>query len=192
MQGAMLHGFLSMTKRWREVPHVTRQKSAPLRAALSTMFPGWMLERSARSEGVVRRRCRVEIVALFWMLLLTLDTRGKRTFADLRRSYEKATGTRLSSSSFQKRFNASFARWLRQLVATELARMATVPVGARPVLRRIRGVLCIDSTVVRLHDALAGAFPARRTNHTQAAAKLHAMLNVQGQGPQPIKLTAGA
>jgi len=169
---------------------MARRKSTPLRAALSRMFPRQMLERSARSEGVVRRRRRVEIVTLFWVLLLTLDTHGKRTFADLRRSYEKATGTRLSSSSFQQRFNASFARWLRQLVAAQLARVAATHAGARPIFHELRGVLCIDSTVVRLHDALARTFPACRTNHTQAAAKLHTVLNVQGQGPQSIKLTS--
>ena len=79
---------------------MARRKSTPLRATLSRMFPRKMLERSARLEGVVRRRRRVEIVTLFWVLLWTLDTCGKRTFADLRRSYEKVTGTRLSSSSF--------------------------------------------------------------------------------------------
>jgi IS4 transposase len=132
----------------------------------------------------------VEVVALFWVLLLTLDTRGKRTFADLRRSYEKLTGTRLSSSSFQQRFSPAFARWLRGLVESRLAAMAHRPGATRPLWGQIRDVLCVDSTVVRLHDALAGAFPACRTNHTQAAAKLHTVLNVRGQGPQSIKLTS--
>ena len=169
---------------------MARWKSTPLRAALSRMFPKMMLERSAREAGVVRRRRRVEVVALFWVLLLTLDTRGKRTFADLRRSYEKVTGTRLSSSSFQQRFSPAFARWLRQLVAAKLAVVAKQPGGTRPLWGQIRDVLCIDSTVVRLHDALARALPACRTNHTQAAAKLHIVLNVRGQGPQSIKLTS--
>jgi IS4 transposase len=48
----------------------------------------------------------------------------------------------------------------------------------------------VDSTVVRLHEALARCFPACRTNHTQAAVKLHTVLNVRGQGPQSVKLTS--
>jgi putative transposase len=169
---------------------MARGKSTPLRAALSRMFPKKMLERSAQEAAVVRRRRRVEIVSLFWVLLLTLDTRGKRTLADLRRSYETVTGTRLSSSSFQKRFSPYFARWLRHLVGEKLEAVAKRSGGTQPVWGQIREVLCIDSTVVRLHDALARAFPACRTNHTQAAAKLHTVLNVRGKGPQSIRLTS--
>lgn len=169
---------------------MARRKSTPLRAALSRMFPRRMLERSARLEGVVRRCRRVEIVALFWVLLWTLDTGGTRTFAGLRRSYEKTTGTRLSASSFQKRFSPAFARWLRGLVSEKLAAAAKQPARTTPLWGQIRAVLCVDSTVVRLHDALARAFPACRTNHTQAAAKLHTVMNVRGRGPQSIKLTA--
>ncbi len=54
----------------------------------------------------------------------------------------------------------------------------------------IRDVLCVDSTVIRLHDALASCWPACRTNHTLAAVKMHTVLNVRGLGPHRVKITS--
>ena len=49
------------------------------------------------------------------------------------------------------------------------------------MLGEIRDVLCVDSTVLRLHDTLAGCWAACRTNHTLAAVKLH--MNLERQKP---------
>ena len=49
----------------------------------------------ARSLGVVRRRRKVDVVALVYTLVLGLGGGGRRTFASLRRAYEHATGTDL-------------------------------------------------------------------------------------------------
>jgi putative transposase len=62
--------------------------------------------------------------------------------------------------------------------------------GTGMVLREIQDILCIDSTVIRLHDALAGCWPAYRTNHTLAAVKMHTVLNIRGSGPQRVKITS--
>lgn len=166
---------------------MTRLESTPLRATMSKMFPRAKLERLAREHGVTRRRRRVDIVALFWVLLLTLDTRRRRTIADLRRSYAQVTGTRLAPSAFYERLSGAFARLLRSLMNEALEAAAH---STQAVLAGIRDVLCVDTTVVRLHDALARVFPACRTNHTLAAAKLHTVLNVKGCGPQRIKITS--
>lgn len=169
---------------------MARRESTPLRAAMSRLFPKRMLERVAQAEGVVQRRRRVDVVALFWVLLMTLDTRQKRSIAELRRSYEKVTGVTLAASSFHDRLSPAFARFLRHLVAKGLEKSTRAARGGKAVLGQIREVLCIDSTVVRLHDALARSFAACRTNHTLAAAKIHLVLNVRGRGPQRIKITA--
>jgi len=169
---------------------MARQKSTPLRTTLSRMFPDAVLQQLAAAEGVVQRQRKVEIVALFWVLILTVSCGGGRTLADLRRSYEKVTGCRLSRSAFYNRFNARFTRFLKTLMERALEGMSHRARGAGPFFGQISEILCVDSTVVRLHDALARSFPACRTNHTQAAAKLHTVLNVRGEGPQSIKITS--
>ena len=48
-----------------------------------------------------------------------------------------------------------------------------------------------DSTLVKLHDLLERRYPACRTNHTRAAAKLHLVMSVKGGGPRSVRLTSG-
>ena len=141
---------------------MARHKSTPLRTALSRMFPTALLERLALSTGTVRRHRRVDPVQLFWVVVLTLGSGRSRTFADLRRSYERVTGTRLSASSFYNRFTPAFTRFLREVMELGLEKLHRHSEGAGAVFGEIRDVLCVDSTVIRLHDALASCWPACR------------------------------
>lgn len=169
---------------------MARPKSTPLRTALSRMFPAALLQRLARQTQTVRRRRRVDPVKLFWVVVLELGSGGERSFAALRRSYEKVTGQRLSASSFYNRFTPAFTRFLRELLTIGLNQLTRCAEGTEAVLGEIRDVLCVDSTIVRLHEALADCWPACRTNHTLAAVKLHTVLNVRARGPQSIKITS--
>lgn len=139
---------------------------------------------------MVRRQRRVDPVKLFWVLVLTLGGGRSRSFAGLRRSYERVTGVRLSASSFYNRFTPAFTRFLQELLVVGLEKLNRCAGGTRTVLRQIQDILCVDSTVIRLHDALASCWPACRTNHTLAAVKMHTVLNVRGVGPQRIKITS--
>ena len=63
--------------------------------------------------------------------------------------------------------------------------------GVAPqLLASFRELLAIDATMVRLHSFLAQAYPACRTNHTQAAAKLHVVMNILDGSPCRVKLTS--
>jgi IS4 transposase len=128
-------------------------------------------------------------VKLFWVVVLGVGS-GERSFAELRRSYEKVTGKKISASSFYNRFTPAFTRFLRELLSVGLAKLNRCTEGASTVLGEIREILCVDSTIVRLHDALAARWPACRTNHTLAAVKLHTVLNVYGKGPHRVKITS--
>jgi len=169
---------------------MARAQSTPLRTALSRMFPTALLKRLALSTGTVRRCRRVDPVQLFWVVVLTLGSGRSRTFADLRRSYERVTGTQLSASSFYNRFTPAFTRFLKEILELGLEKLHHQSERAGAVWGEIREVLCVDSTVIRLHDALASCWPACRTNHTLAAVKMHTVLNVRGLGPQRVKITS--
>ena len=168
---------------------MARRKSTPLRSALSRLFPAALLRRVARETGTVRRQRRVDPVTLFWVVVLGIGS-GERSFAELRRSYEKVTGKKISASSFYNRFTPAFTRFLHELLSVGLAKLNRCAAGASTVLVEIREILCVDSTIVRLHDALAARWPACRTNHTLAAVKLHTVLNVHGKGPHRVKITS--
>lgn len=169
---------------------MARQKSTPLRSALSRLFPAAMLRRLARETGMVLRLRLVDPVNLFWVLVLALGSGGERSFADLRRSYEKMTGKKIAASSFYNRFTPAFTEFLRRLLSMGLEKLNRCAGEATAVLGEIREILCVDSTIIRLHDALASCWPACRTNHTLAALKLHTVLNVRGRGAQHVKITS--
>ena len=169
---------------------MARWKSTPLRSALSRMFPKALLQRLARETGAVRRLRKVDPVDLFWVVVLSFGSGGERTIADLRRSYERVTGQDVSTSSFYNRFTPAFTGFLQAVFAQGLEKLSRCTQGAAAVLGEIRDVLCVDSTVIRLHNALAACWPACRTNHTLAAMKLHTVLNVRGVGTQRIKITS--
>jgi putative transposase len=168
---------------------MARSKSTPLRTALSRLFPAALLRRMARETGTVRRHRRVDPVHLFWVVVLGVGG-SERSFAELRRCYEKVTGKTISASSFYNRFTPAFTQFLRELLNVGLEKLIHCAEGAAAALGEIKDILCVDSTIVRLHDALAACWPACRTNHTLAAVKLHTVLNVRGKGPERVKVTS--
>ena len=168
---------------------MARQQSTPLRSALSRMFPAAVLRRLACETGAVQRLRLVDPVKLFWVVVLGV-ARGERSIAELRRSYEKVTGAQISASSFYNRFNPAFTRLLREMLSLGLEKLQRSCQASVAILGEIREILCVDATIVRLHDALAARWPACRTNHTRAAVKLHTVLNVQGRGPERITVTS--
>lgn len=169
---------------------MARQKSTPLRSALSRLFPAAVLRRLARETGMVLRLRQVDPVNLFWVVVLAQGSGGERSFADMRRSYEKMTGKKIAASSFYSRFTPAFTEFLRRLLNVGLENLNRCAGRATAVLGEIQEILCVDSTIVRLHDALASRWPACRTNHTLAALKLHTVLNVRGRGAQHVKITS--
>jgi hypothetical protein len=52
-------------------------------------------------------------------------------------------------------------------------------------------LMLVDSTLVRLHDLLAKAYPGTRTNHSPAAIKAHLVYSVTGEGDHSLKVTSG-
>jgi IS4 transposase len=114
---------------------------------------------------------------------------NERSLAALRRCYERVSGERLSSSSFYERFTPALVKFLRRAFEHALAQARAGTPGLQKVVDEFRDILLVDSSVIRLRDFLARVFPACRTNHTQAAAKVHMVMSVEGLSPARIKIT---
>jgi len=102
---------------------MARRQSTPLRRTLSSWFPSARIRQLAVEEGVVRRQRRVDPVALFWVVVLSVSPSGGRTLAELHRSYEKVTGRSLARSSFHQRFTPAFARLLRRIMSQAMEQL---------------------------------------------------------------------
>ena len=158
-------------------------------AELRSLFPTRWLNATAREAGLVTRRRKVAPADLFWTLVLGFAVGHRRSLASLRRFFQASTGVALVPSSFYDRFTAGTVRFLRRALLRAAERLGQPSGKLRGHLARFKDLLVADATVLRLHDALARAFPGCRTNHTRAAAKLHLVMSVLGAGPRSVAVT---
>ena len=128
---------------------------------------------------------------LFWTVVLGFGAGRARMLAGMRRAYQKSTGATLVPSAFYDRFTRSLAVFMRRVVEELLEKVQETEAKFSGLLRSFRDVVVTDSTLVKQHDLLERRLPACRTNHTKAAAKLHVVMSVRGQGPRTVKPASG-
>ena len=103
---------------------MARSKSIDIRTTLTTLLPRDELKRVARDIGFVRRRRRLDPVAMLWTLALGFGAGTERSLASLRRLYERMSGTPMATASFHARFDASFVRFVYAVCALTVERLA--------------------------------------------------------------------
>ncbi len=170
---------------------MAERQSTRMRESLKSLFSDQRLNALARATEFVKRRRKLNPVAFFWTLVLGFGVGSSRNVSGLRRGYQRSTGTRLVPSAFYDRFNIRLIAFLKAAVEHALGdfRLAFQKLGDR--FDAFKDVVISDSTVIKLHDALAKLVPGCRTNSAPAAAKLHAVLSVKGRGKSTVKLTSG-
>lgn len=151
---------------------------------------GW-LARIARDVKFGERNRLLVPSRFFWMLVLAPLIIGERTFAGLARLFTALTGLAVTDSGVQERFCDEAARFMRRayegINRRIWNRVGTVLKG---VLARFKDLTLIDSTVLRLREFLAKKFPACRTNHTKAAAKMHTVMSLKKGQVERMLVTA--
>ena len=170
---------------------MARSKSIDIRATLTTLLTGRELRELAATTGFVRRRRKLDPVAMFWTLALGFGAGTTRSFASLRRLYGRVSGAPLAAASFHDRFDASLVRLLRAALALVVQRLAASSVDrtGKALLARFEDVVAADASVIQVHRQLAKRFAGTRTNSSPAAAKLHLAMSVAGHGATRVKLT---
>ena len=168
---------------------MARAKSIGIRQALTSVLPPARLEQMARESGMLRRRRKVDPMAMLWTLTLGFGTGGARTLAGPRRAYERVTGVSLVPSAFYDRFTLELVRFLRAVVGELCGRLAEHEPACRGLLSGFADVVVTDASVIKLHRLLDRRFPGTRTNSSPAAAKLHLVMSVMGKGLERVKLT---
>ena len=166
-------------------------QSTRVRQTLKSLFSDQRLNALARTTGFVIRQRKVKPVAFFWTLVLGFGIGSVRKVSGLRRAYQRSTGITLVPSSFYDRFNTRLVAFLKGTVEHALGefRIAFCEIGDR--FDCFQDVMITDSTVIKLHDALANLFPGCRTNTAPASVKLHAVMSVKGRGKSTVKLSGG-
>lgn len=156
---------------------MTRSTKSHIRDALTSLFSPQFVRHHATAVGAVRRRRKIDIVALVYTLILAFDRGSRRSLASLRRAYAVATGTTLAPSAFYDRFTPSLTKLMRRLTERALAKLAQRGTKRRRAFGVFAKLLIADGSLVRLPDALERDYPSVWTNHTRASAKIHVIMN---------------
>lgn len=160
-----------------------------LHRRLATLLEAEWIYTSAREVGFTRRLRKIDPAAMVWTLALGFKHGVRRTFTSLRRRYMKAARMTVASSSWRERFTRPLARLMRDCVKRALQRQQRCGANRPGVsFEDFEQVLALDATVLRLSRELADSYPATRTNHTDAAAKLHAVINVHDFKLEEVKI----
>lgn len=167
------------------------RQSIRVRETLKSMFSDQKLNALAKETRFIQRQRKVTAKGFFWTLVLGFAAGSTRTVAMLRRAFERSTGVTLVPSAFYDRFSPELVAFLKAAVAHALDHFRLAWKGLAASYDAFEDVMITDSTLIKLNDALARLFPGCRTNTSPAAAKLHAVLSVEGAGKSTVKLTNG-
>jgi putative transposase len=167
------------------------RQSTRVRETLKSLFSDQRLNALARATEFVQRQRKVKPVAFFWTLVLGFGVGSTRKISGLRRAYQRSTGTTLVPSSFYDRFNDRLVEFLKEAVEHALGEFQLAFKDLNDRFKTFKDVMITDSSVIKLHDALAKLFPGCRTNNAPASIKLHAVMSVKGRGKSTVKLTNG-
>ena len=168
------------------------RKDNLIHSTLTSLLPNRRIRELACRLGVVRRRRKLDIVALVYSLVLGFGDGERRTLCGLRRAYLRATGTRLAPSSFHARFTPQLVELMRALTLEALDRSTRSRPKLHGVFAPFREVLAIDSALLRLHSALQPFYPSVFRHYMKASAKLCMVMNVVGRGAKSFEITHGS
>lgn len=155
---------------------------------LRSCFPDAWIRETARAQGAITRQRKVDISVFFWSVVLGFAVGSQRTLSQLHRAFELSAGLTISRSGFYDRFTPQLVAFFKTVVLHALSTMAEPGTKLGGRLAGFRDLVVADSTVIRLRDALRRWYPACRTNHTEAALKLHLVMSVTGMGPKSIQM----
>ncbi len=172
----------------------TTVRPSPLRPgeveeALARLLPSETIDQFARETGFIRRERKVNPIAFLWTLVLDFGVELRRHLEELRAGYTERAHLTLSYPGFYLRFTPELPRFLKRCLEHALAELAHEP-GREldPRLARFEDLLIKDSTVVRLHAALATKWPATRSRKVAAGVKVDVLVSVRANGPKTVAL----
>lgn len=174
--------------------HLAKRRRQPdgleheVERVLTKVFPAKWLRAKARETGAVKRVRGIDMVAFFWTMVLGFGVNSQRAIASLHRKYEEDAGE-VAYSSFYDRFTPDLVRFLRECALHGLEQLAkTAPRPLKESLHRFKDIVIQDSTVVRLHEALAKKWPATRSRKVAAGVKVSIVISVIMNNVKTVRL----
>jgi len=166
-----------------------RQSMHEFEEEMCKLFPPQWLRKTAEETGLVERKRKIDPVAIFWVLILSFGVGMQRTLASLKRSYEREGDVVLSDSSWYERFSPKLVLYLKTCVIHGIEYLArTEHRKLSDKLRHFQDVLIQDSTIIRLHKALAKKWPAARARKVAAGVKVGVLVSAVANSMKTVSL----
>jgi len=168
-------------------PSFLDSKAIP--AALEDLFPQSIVLELAKKSGYLKRKRIFDPYYMLWTLILGFGITLERTLAGAKRQYQEITDTELSYSTWYEKFTPELVKFLRSCVALALSKTAQEvnrPLGEK--MKHFEDVVIQDSTIVRLHKALAKIWPATRSRKVAAGVKLATLISAVANGIRTVAI----
>lgn len=130
-----------------------------LREMFERMLPLRTIEDAVRRLGVQERKRALDPVLLVYAAILMGGTEEAGRLAAVVREYKDRGGQKVARSASYRWFDDEFLALMRELKAHAIGYVLEMPMHLPGILRGRRDWRVIDSTVVRLPDALASTYP---------------------------------
>src|SRR5215475_1781541 len=139
------------------------------------MLPQDEIDRLCQQCGVIERQRKLHLGMLVWAMVIAAGTPGGAYQADVLRSYLEFEVPRVARSAFYRWFDAPLEQFMAALADRALAYARAQQVDLTGILGDVKDWYIVDSTTVRVSDALQDEFPGAGD---YAALKVHNVLSV--------------
>jgi putative transposase len=148
---------------------------ADVRHVFEAMLPRDEIDRLCMQWGVIERQRQLDLGMLVRAMVLSAGTPGGAYQADVLRSYLEGEVPPVARSAFYRWFDESLERFMAALAERAVAYARAQQVDLAGPLCGVKDWSIVDSTTVRVRDALRKEFPG---TGEYAAIKVHNVLSV--------------
>ena len=146
-----------------------------VRQVFEAMLPQDEIDRLCQECGVIERQRKLNLGTLVRAMVISAGTPGGAYQADILRSYLACEVPRVTRAAFYRWFDAPLERCVEALAERALAYARAQQVDLPGPLSGVTDWYIVDSTTVRVRDALLDEFPG---TGDYAAMKVHKVLSV--------------
>jgi putative transposase len=146
-----------------------------VRQVFEAMLPQEEIDRLCETFGVIERQRKLNLGMFVRAMVISAGTPGGAYQADVLRSYLEFEVPRVARSTFYRWFDEPLERFMEALAQRALAYARAQPVDRSGPLSGVTDWSIVDSTTIKVRDALFEEFPG---TGSYAALKVHKVLSV--------------
>ncbi len=154
---------------------------------LCTLLSKEYVNNLGKISGLIKRERKIKAFVILWVLVFSFGPHLPRNLANMKRKYEKQSKKKLAYSSWYMRFTPELTNFLKLCVTHVIEQLAQEQNKVlNEKLTKFKDVLIQDSTIIRLHKALAKKWPAARSKTVAAGVKVGILVSAVANSPKSI------